>query len=484
MPGTSVRLCETANHQARYAALSHRWGASNIVTTTKDNLEARKGGIEWSTLSRTFQDAIILTRLLELRYLWIDSLCIVQDDTEDWEIESSKMASIYEKSHVTISVNTSSGALLGDLSSRQTHSAQIEVMASNGEAIAIHVRPRILHEKFSAGSLEGVGVEDEDYPLSRRAWCFQERLLATRVLHFTDAEVVFECKTSCCCECGGIENWYGTPLKHFYAQVIQNTFIQNTFVTGPWDGWKQIVRPYIQKDLTVPQDVLPALAGIASRMKSSELGRYIAGLWEAQLAKDLFWFADVVSSREPFTQTAPTFSWAGLAGTSKVRELQWPYGLDYDKLQWPYVLDHDKCEQMFKILDVQRSICGLNPYGRVSDATVKISGYSVPITLKADQVPLPCNAILRSKTREMAVMAFMDRFPTTAMDAQSAFVCFLGFKWTKTEANPPTIKHLVSALLLKPLSTWGTYERVGSLPFLDNNPSWYEDAEEMNFTIV
>lgn len=61
-----------------------------------------------SDLPPLFQDAIIITRQLGLRYLWIDSLCIIQDSLRDWETEAAKMASIYQNSYVTISATDAS----------------------------------------------------------------------------------------------------------------------------------------------------------------------------------------------------------------------------------------------------------------------------------------------------------------------------------------------------------------------------------------
>ena len=90
-----VRLYETEQELAHYTTLSHCWGKKHIVTTTKATLEQRKLEVPWLLLSRTFQDAITITRELGIRYIWIDSLCIIQDDKEDWERVSAKMAEIY-----------------------------------------------------------------------------------------------------------------------------------------------------------------------------------------------------------------------------------------------------------------------------------------------------------------------------------------------------------------------------------------------------
>jgi hypothetical protein len=106
----SLFLFTSFGKSARYAALSHCWGGNKIMTTTKATLKNREERLEFSKLPRTFQHAVDITRQIGLQYLWIDSLCIVQDSSE-WDIEASKMAQIYANSCVTIAAD---GAEDGD----------------------------------------------------------------------------------------------------------------------------------------------------------------------------------------------------------------------------------------------------------------------------------------------------------------------------------------------------------------------------------
>lgn len=98
-----VRLYDTQGERVDYVTLSHCWGASgNNVTTTTRNYEDRKSGIEWGVLNKTYQEAVIVVRRIGINFLWIDSLCIVQDNASDWNKESGQIASIYENSFLTI----------------------------------------------------------------------------------------------------------------------------------------------------------------------------------------------------------------------------------------------------------------------------------------------------------------------------------------------------------------------------------------------
>jgi hypothetical protein len=99
----TIRLVETTEATGEYVALSHCWGKNRpMITTTARNLSKRKAGIAFSDLSKTFQDAIRLTYAIKAPYIWIDSLCIIQDSKDDWETESSQMASIYANSTLNI----------------------------------------------------------------------------------------------------------------------------------------------------------------------------------------------------------------------------------------------------------------------------------------------------------------------------------------------------------------------------------------------
>ena len=119
-----VRLYETQRELAHYTTLSHCWGKKRIVTTTKATLGQRKLEVQWPRLSRTFQDAINITRALGIRYIWIDSLCIIQDDKEDWERESAKMAEIYSCSYLNLAATGSADGDGGCFFNRSTLSGK------------------------------------------------------------------------------------------------------------------------------------------------------------------------------------------------------------------------------------------------------------------------------------------------------------------------------------------------------------------------
>jgi len=165
-----------------YTALSHCWGSSALLRTTKSNLESHKKEICWSDLSKTFRDAIIMTQDLGIRYLWIDSICILQDDDEDWQIQSSQMASIYSKAQVVLAATDAKDGTDGLLFDHPSRPAK-KIVKRTRTGLEYNVYVRNVRRHFSF-RLQYGGAQLE-YPLFQRAWAFQEQLLASRVIHFT-----------------------------------------------------------------------------------------------------------------------------------------------------------------------------------------------------------------------------------------------------------------------------------------------------------
>lgn len=161
-----------------YVSLSYCWGNSQEFTTTRATMEARKAGITVSDMPTTYQDVVKLTRELGLRYLWVDSLCICQDELADWERESAKMLSIYSNAYLTVAATRakdSSEGFLGPRIDRTFTELDYTRNDLHGKALAFNLPLRAEHVKR-----DYINLPDE--PLSKRAWSLQERVLSHRVL--------------------------------------------------------------------------------------------------------------------------------------------------------------------------------------------------------------------------------------------------------------------------------------------------------------
>ena len=109
VPTSSLKL----KKPAPYLTLSHRWGLQPIITTTTTNFQSRQEGIPMESLSKTFRDAVTITRKMGVRYLWIDTLCIIKDSASDWELEAVKMGDYYRHSLSTISAASAEDGSVG-----------------------------------------------------------------------------------------------------------------------------------------------------------------------------------------------------------------------------------------------------------------------------------------------------------------------------------------------------------------------------------
>jgi hypothetical protein len=196
----NVRLCKTklwsdAEKSKSYALLSHCWGSashvSSVLPTVAATLAAHKKAIPQDKLPRTFRNTVDFTRSLGIPYLWIDSLCIVQDDLLDWEKEAAVMADIYENCHTCIAASTSPHSEGGLNICQDVGESQIGIVRNqDGLSTPLYMRVMLNHDPHC-----------DIYPLATRGWVLQEKLLSPRSLFFGDTELIFECREGIECEC-------------------------------------------------------------------------------------------------------------------------------------------------------------------------------------------------------------------------------------------------------------------------------------------
>lgn len=305
-----VKLIETENMRCHYVCLSHCWGSSRAIKTTKETLQEKKERIRWDALCPTFQDAISVVRQLGLRYLWIDSLCIIQDDDEDWARESSKMATIYSLAHLTIAATRSpnhEGGCFAKLSPQfQTH--KITVSGPDDKELTLFFRQLMPH---CAGLILSPAQADE-FPLLDRAWVYQERLLSPRLLHFHNNELSWECAHYSVCECGeDVGSYMEIYLQSFKRPKVEHARALakiGTFTMA--NRWHEIVQEYSGLRMTFQKDALPALSGLAKQMSEHREGeQYVAGLWDSTIFVDMLWAAQSGSGRRPKEWRGPSWSW-------------------------------------------------------------------------------------------------------------------------------------------------------------------------------
>jgi hypothetical protein len=302
-----LALYEAKSETGRYVALSHCWGKRQIARTLKSTLGQMKQAISWSSLSKTFQDAIIITRFLGMHYIWIDSLCIVQDDKLDWEMESATMASVYEGAYVTIAASLSADGSGGCFATREVTAPVVSAHVSSApNSSEVYVRESLSHGDFTY-DVKPTTVRN---PLLTRAWAFQERVLSTRMVHFGQSELLWECRTTSDCECGNFTGTAKLPrIPNNIAEVPSGAGYGPDWVSILW---RNITRVYSAKKLTVATDKLPALSAVAAKMDNLDQGTYLAGMWSSHLPVGLLWKVPRPRPLQLDQLTAPTWSWASL----------------------------------------------------------------------------------------------------------------------------------------------------------------------------
>jgi hypothetical protein len=188
-----VRLLEnTRVGPGLYVALSHRWGLPQQhvnFSTYRSNIEELKRGILAARLPQTFQDAVRVTRGLGLQRLWIDSLCIVQDDPDDWETESKLMERVFSSAYCTIAASCAAGSSEGFLKPRSTRLAVTMLGPAGAD-----------NKYYVSEAIDDFHRDVHQSELNQRGWVLQERALSRRTIYFTGRQSYWECGGGVRCE--------------------------------------------------------------------------------------------------------------------------------------------------------------------------------------------------------------------------------------------------------------------------------------------
>nr|CDL70792.1 vegetative incompatibility protein 1a [Cryphonectria parasitica] len=455
-----------------YVALSHCWGThiaeKPMLKTTWKTIEEKMVEIPWNSLPANFQDAINVTRALGYDYIWIDSLCIIQDCTRDWEQEAGKMAEVYKYATVTIVPTAAKSCHDGFIRRRNLRGCRIPYRRpSSGDG---DIDGNLILQ-LSDGAARHWHREVNESWWRYRGWTLQEWMLSRRVLHFTAGRIYHECKDAYLTRIEGDEppGWF-PPISDFNPEAwdkpgwssegcsdsesdeegsveyeLADSNMGPSFSENDKPGcaddemdvsdllddsseetrsaspeinekcssdsveiqpryfifmrWYLAMQDYSSRSLTYEQDKLPATEGLARELSSKRynLGRYLAGIWEADLALGLLWRPfhqwpiDVEPApfvwppprdnepRSAFTKVrvpvsapeeyrAPSWSWASLDG-----KIHWanypqngvPTGTDPSAIA-------DLTNGTLELVEVDLQFKGESVYGRVENGSLML----------------------------------------------------------------------------------------------------------------
>jgi hypothetical protein len=340
-----------------YVALSYCWGDSQEkATTTKINIKARLKEVDWSQLPQTIKDAVKVTQSLGFTYLWVDALCIIQDDKQDVATELAKMSSIYQGASLTISAASakhSSEGFLGDrVLSKAYGDALFRLPYRHGKGGNI-VKGEVLLSK------QPIRDTFED-PIDQRAWTWQEHILSRRLLRFGSRQTTWKCQNShCSIDGGGLPQPVNKDVQFAIDKIHESKEVQlkmNEFGqlghSIVLSNWNIQIEEYSRRTITDLNDKIPACAALAEnfagimRLSAAD---YLAGLWKNDIEAQLLWHrpdnSGVSNSRR---SQNPTWSWASLDGP---------------------------------VTFFQRSL--LETSGRIIDAQAKLEGYEITREVKS-----------------------------------------------------------------------------------------------------
>ncbi|KAK0725944.1 heterokaryon incompatibility protein-domain-containing protein, partial [Lasiosphaeris hirsuta] len=289
-----VLLVEDPPKGVPYAALSYCWGSepTGVIRTLRANKATHAtAGIPLRSLPKTIQDAVLVCARLGLAYVWIDALCIVQDDAADWDREARLMKTVYRGSRLTVAAHAAKSCRDG-----------------LGKPAVRPPAPSVL---------------------DTRGWTLQEALLPRRTLHFTGREMAWECDEAHLCECGHVEGlMFGEAYPMVRTEWRRNASAPRGGASGD-GGWVTLVKRYSRRQLTRGSDKLIAIAGIAELVENMKRAAdseeaYWAGIFRSGLPAQLLWAVqdeDELRSRgigvpsiRPQPYRAPTWSWASVDG--------------------------------------------------------------------------------------------------------------------------------------------------------------------------
>jgi hypothetical protein len=269
--------------------------------------------------------AVAVVRELGLRFLWIDSLCIIQDSADDWRVQSASTGSIYQHSHINLAASSSTnseGGLVFDRDPQSAQPVQVTCRFPFDHATNPYRLYNILLQKPYFESIE-------QEPLNSRGWVMQERLLAPRTLHCTKDQLFWECEHMFANEShpNGIDTTLDRQPGEFRRMLSRFSQGSATAATDPIYrepdiAWLSLVREYTKCKLTRDEDILIAFSGLARRWSEILPDQYLAGLWKQSLEEGLLWhgeffypgYGGFLGGQIYSRWRAPSWSWASFKG--------------------------------------------------------------------------------------------------------------------------------------------------------------------------
>lgn len=480
----------------RWVALSHCWGThTNHLKTTTANFEDRQSGIALADLPATFQDAVEVTRELGLQYLWIDSLCILQDKREDWVHESSLMHAYYRDSTLTIAADCAAGDEEGFLHRDRNSRSEVirfpiqsKALLTESESSAmfenkLHVLLTTKDANVLTASIPTRGGRpiNEKEPLHTRGWTLQEHILSPRTIHYTSRELRWSCQRYVSVE--SHRDITFRDLKHHFLCPTQVTYTASApwsmHGSGTWSfehddssyrHWYRLLEDYVHRNLTLASDKLPAISGLAREVHLQTGSQYMAGIWRRDIHRGLLW-ALHECGRLPETWRAPSWSWASLDVATEIPAPGKSLGL-YGSVVGIDIHSSESWEA--EILKCEAESLSGDIFGGIASAKLTLNSYWTPWTrgIVEGIYGTSLNRPVLERHDETRVV----RYGSIILNFDQ--LCGLD----EEQFSDLSIVYIAFSfgLLLKPAETLGCFRRIGRVEL----PGFYTEWEMRDIAIV
>lgn len=320
-------------------------------------------GIEISRVPKSFRDALKVVAKLKVRYLWIDSLCIIQDSTEDWQCEASLMSSVYTNSWCNIAATKALDGRDGCFAERTLLDVSQCVVEAKWNS-----HPS---QTYVCWNLDIWDSAVDNQRLLQRAWVTQEMVLSPRVLHFSEHQMFWECLELRACETfpSGIPRNKNTKLSSHTYSLSHDWIKYDDPMRQRLALWDRYLRKYTRCSLTFPEkDKLVAISGLARKLGLGD--DYCVGLWRQDLAGQLMW--SVARDKRPSTRAperdprVPSWSWASVNSP----------------VYMGIISTDSNVNNLIKIVTIDVELETQDPFGQVRGGRLQIEGPLIKTTLR------------------------------------------------------------------------------------------------------
>ena len=282
-----IRLLITEGLRGQYAALSYCWGTQDTTTgiTTTESIADHCNSVSFEMLPKTLQDSVVVTRELGLSYLWVDRLCILQDNGQDWAEQSAMMGTIYGRALITIVAAAAEDPSQGCFQTLRPPHYEISA--------PYYPEPDKSCGLFYLSLASPYSASPETSPLRQRGWAFQEWRLSRRKVFFTEGGLSWKCN------------------KWEIAESCTTLSFQQ------YPGWESMVEAYTECKLTFEKDRIVAFQGITNEWQRVSHDVFHMGIGKRFLPVNLLWMVQRVQSEADRLPLVPTWSWASQPGSKR-----------------------------------------------------------------------------------------------------------------------------------------------------------------------